>query len=101
MFCDARSFSQCSERNTDKSVFSLVNSAVNRALPAFAAERRAAAPLLLDASRCRSTYPARTALSSKPSGRRMMELTDGRTPDRDIDLAPHTDHFGTVIVTHY
>jgi len=32
-------------------VFSLVNSAVNMTLPAFAAERRAAAPLLLGARR--------------------------------------------------
>jgi len=35
----------------NKFVFSLVNSAVNMALPAFAAERRAAAPLLLGARR--------------------------------------------------
>jgi len=33
----------------NKSVFSLVNLAVNMALPVFAAERRAAAPLLLNA----------------------------------------------------
>jgi len=41
-------------------------------LPAFAAERRAAAPLLLgaDSRRCRSIFPARTALSSKPAARR-------------------------------
>jgi len=32
--------------NINKSVFSLVNSAVNKSLPAFAAERCAAAPLL-------------------------------------------------------
>jgi len=51
-------------------VFNLVNSAVSRALSAFAAERRAAAPLLLDARRCRSLSPARTALSSKPVARR-------------------------------
>jgi len=50
---------------SSQSVFSLVNSAVNMTLPAFAAERRAApraaAPLLLGACRCRSTYPAHTA----------------------------------------
>jgi len=40
-------------------VFSLVNSAVNVTLPAFAAERRAAAP------GCGAA--ARTALSSKPA----------------------------------
>jgi len=39
-------------------------------LPAFAAERRAAAPLLLGARRCRSLSPARMALSSKPAARR-------------------------------
>jgi len=47
-----------------------VNSAVNMTLPAFAAERRAAAPLLLGARRCRSLSPARMALSSKPAARR-------------------------------
>jgi len=41
-------------------------------LPAFAVGRRAAAPLLLGAGarRCRSTFPARGALSSKPAARR-------------------------------
>jgi len=38
-------------------------------LPAFAAERRAAAPLLLGARRCRSIYSAHVALSSKPAVR--------------------------------
>jgi len=37
------------------------------ALPAFAAERRAAAPLLLDARRRRSIFPAHRTLSSKPA----------------------------------
>jgi len=37
------------------------------ALPAFAAERRAAAPLLLDARRYRSISPVRRTLSSKPA----------------------------------
>jgi len=36
-------------------------------LSAFAAERRAVAPLLLGARRCRSISPAGTALSSKPA----------------------------------
>jgi len=55
-------------------------------LPAFGAERRAAAPLLLGigARRCRSICPARGALSSKPAarrgGRRAMGQTDGGTP---------------------
>ena len=45
-----------------------------------AAERRAAAPLLLGARHCRSISPAHTALSSKPATRRrMMGQTDGRT----------------------
>jgi len=62
--------------NTAKivSVFSLLNSAVNMTLPAFAAERRAAAPaaalLLPDARRCQSISFASTALSSKPAARR-------------------------------
>jgi len=55
-------------------------------LPAFAAERRAAAQLLLGAGtrRCRSICPARGALSSKPAARRSGcgrwdRRTDGRT----------------------
>jgi len=69
----------------NKSVFNFVNSLVNKTLSAFAAERRAAAPLLLSAGacRCRSIWPARWALSSKPaacrSGCRTMGQTDGRT----------------------
>jgi len=46
-------------------------SAVNMTLPAFAAVRRAAAPLLLSAGACRrSISPARMALSSKLAARR-------------------------------
>jgi len=52
----------------NKTVFSLVNSAVNVTLPAFADERRAAAPLLLGAGARRC--PAHTALSSKPTASR-------------------------------
>ena len=69
-------------------VFSLVNSAVNVTLPPFAAECRAAAPLLLGAGvcRCRSICPARGALSSKPaacrSGCQTMGQTDGQTGTR-------------------
>jgi len=70
-------------------------------LPAFAAERRAAAPLLLGAGarRCRLICPARGALSSKLAARRSDcercdrrtdRQTDGRTPDRYIDPVPHT-----------
>jgi len=45
--------------------------AVNTTLLAFAAERCAAAPLLLSASDCyRSISPVRRALSSKPAARR-------------------------------
>jgi len=63
-------------------------------LPAFAAGRRAVAPLLLGARHCRSIPPARMVLISKPvacrySGR-MMGQTNGRTPDRYIDSAPYT-----------
>jgi len=39
------------DAGSNKSVFSLVNSAVNTSLPAFAAERRAAAQLLPGARR--------------------------------------------------
>ena len=48
----------------------LPTSAVNATLLAFAAERRAAAPLLLGPRRSRLISPARTALSSKPAARR-------------------------------
>ena len=78
---------------TTKSVFSLVDSAVSMALPAFAAERRSATPLLLGARprRCRSLSPARTALSSKLATRRycgrMMGQTNGRT-DRWTNTQP-------------
>jgi len=67
--------------NKYKSVFSLVNSAVNMTLPAFAAERRAAVPLLLGGGtrRCRSMCPACGALSSKPAAHRSccLRRTDG------------------------
>jgi len=75
--------------------FGLVNSANNTALPAFAAERRAAVPLMLGARRCRSISPARTAPSSKLTARRccghMTGQTYGRRDglDRYIDPAPH------------
>jgi len=67
-------------------VFSLVNSAVNLAVPAFFAERRAAAPLLLGARRCRSISLARTALSSKPAARRCCGRMMGQT-DKQTDAA--------------
>jgi len=72
-------------------------SAVNVTLPAYAAKRRAAAPLLLSDGACctapearrrnyRSISLAPMALSSKPAGRRCCRRstgqTDGRTPDR-------------------
>ena len=61
----------------DKSVLSLVNSAVNMTLPASAAERRAAwAP----GRRCRSISLVCTAFSSKPAARRCCSrMTDGQT----------------------
>ena len=66
-------------RTTAKSVFSLVDSAVNMTLPAFAAERRAAAPFA--AERRRPTLPI--CISCPPSAGnrcccRSMGLTDGR-----------------------
>jgi len=90
-------------------LFSLVNRAVNIALPAFAAERRAAARAqrrccCMGTRRCGSISLVSTALSSKPAARRysgrMMVQTDGRTLpvcrtdrralDRFINPAPHT-----------
>jgi len=56
-------------------------------LPVFAAERRAAAPLLLGARRCRSIFPAGTALSSKPAARRRCGRMMGRA-DRQTDRRP-------------
>jgi len=67
-------------------------------LPACAAVRRAAAPLLLSTGTCyRLVFPACTAFSSKPAARRCCRgvigqtdrQTDGRTLDRFIDPAPH------------
>jgi len=84
----------CGSDSYNKSVFSLVNSAVNVTLPTFAAERRAAAPLLLSAGtrRCRSIRPVCGVRSSKPvarrSGCRMMGRTGGRSPD--VDPYQHT-----------
>jgi len=56
-------------RNNKSAVFSLVNLAVKTTLSAFAAERRAAAPLLLSAGIfcLRSTSPDSGVLSSKPA----------------------------------
>jgi len=52
-------------------------------LPAFAAERRAAAPLLLRTGACyRLISPAREALSSKPAARRSCCRTTGQTDGR-------------------
>jgi len=67
----------------------LPTSALNVTLLAFAAERRAAAPLLVGARRrrrCRSIHStAPTALSRKPTARRgcgqMMGQTDRKSPD--------------------
>jgi len=79
-----------------KSVFSLVNSAVNMTLPAFAAERRAAAPLLLGAGAVdRYVLPAGRSAANPPHaaasverwGRQTDRETDGRTPDRCVDPA--------------
>ena len=74
-------------------------SAVNVTLPAFAAERRAAAPaaqhLKRGARNYRSISPAPMALSSKPTGRRCCCRSTGQS-DRltdtgpCIDLAAHT-----------
>jgi len=61
------------------------------ALPAFAAQRRAAAcaaaPLLLGDRRCGAISPARTALSSKPAARSCCGRMTGQT-DRQTDTRP-------------
>jgi len=80
----------CSETGRITSLCSA--SSVNVTLPAFAAERRAAAPLLsIDISRphgaqqqTRRTPPLRS------NDRTYIGRTDGRTPDRCIDPAPHS-----------
>jgi len=64
-------------------------SALDMTLPAFAAERRRRVPAI---DRYLLQAPA---LSSKPAARRCCSRstegrTDGRTPDRYIDPAPHT-----------
>jgi len=77
------------------------SSAVNMTLPAFAAKRRAAAPLLLGARRpplsidisCphgAQQQTRRTPRLMSSDGRRTDGQTDGRTIDRSIDPAPHT-----------
>ena len=77
-----------------KSVFSLVSSAVNMALPAFAAECRAAgavccwAPAL--AAVDRYVLPAGRLAANPPQPQGLSyDGTHKRTPDRYIDPAPH------------
>jgi len=79
-----------------KSAFSLVNSAANMTLPAFAAERRAAAPMLLGAGAVdryvlpagrSAANPPHAAASDERWGRQTDRETDGRTPDRCVDPA--------------
>jgi len=61
-------------------------SAVSVTLPAFAAERRAAAPLLLSPGACyRSISPVRGALSSKPAACRCCGRPMGRQTDGQMD----------------
>jgi len=78
-------------------------SAVNKTLPAFAAERRAVTPLLLSAgARYRSTSRARGRSAANPPHTaaavdRWDRRTDGRTLDRFIDPAPHTTRAGSII----
>jgi len=66
------------------------------ALPAFAAECRAAAPLLLGASRCSDISCPHGAQHSAANPPRLRsndgsdKRTDGRTPDRCVDPVLHT-----------
>ena len=70
-------------------MFSLVNSAVNVTLPAFAAERRATAPSLLGD---RYVLPAKHSAANPPHAAAAVERWDRRTDGRPIvtDTAPHT-----------
>jgi len=65
-------------------------SAVNVTLPAFAAEYRAAAPLLLNTWRCRSIFPARTLHGAQQQTRRtpLLRSSDGTETDRRTDPVP-------------
>jgi len=81
----------------NKSVFSLVYSAVNVVLPAFAAERRAAASCCgAVAAGHRYLLPSRGAQERTRRTPLLRSIdgtdgrTDGRTPDRYVAPAPHT-----------
>jgi len=82
----------------NKSVFSLVTSAVNMTLPAFAAERRAAARAaapLPCARRCRSMSPADGgSAANPPHAAAAVDRWDGRTPDRYMNPAVHAMRAG-------
>ena len=84
----------------------LPTSAVDATLLAFAAERRAAAPLLLTAGRAavgRYLCPSGAQQQTPSSGVRRANGTDGRTDrrtlDRYVDPAAHT--MRPVSVEHY
>jgi len=71
-------------KQENKSVFSLVDSAVNTALPAFAAKPCRAAPLLLRAGACyRSISPLRVSSSNKLN--KFTELWSIDGTDRQTD----------------
>ena len=79
-------------------MFCLVNSAVNRALPTVAAERRAVAPCcgafaagrMAPAVVDQYLLTARRSAANPPHAAATDRRTDGRTPDRYIDPAPRT-----------
>jgi len=80
-------------KQENKSVFSLVDSAVNTALPAFAAKPCRAAPLLLGAGACyRSISPLRVSSSNKLNKfteRHYCGRSTGQT-DRQMDRGTDT-----------
>jgi len=81
------------------SQFSLVNSAVNVTLPAFAAVRRAAGAVAAERRRCRSICPGREALRSKTAAavvRQWDRQTDGRTDARPLHRPCSTYYAGSV-----
>jgi len=94
----------------NKSVFSLVNSAVNVTLPAFAAERRAAVLLLLGVRRPPLSINISCSHGAQQQSRGTPLLrsndgtdkrTDGRTPNRYTDYAPHNMRPVPIIVVSH
>jgi len=93
----------------NKSVFSLVNSAVNVTLPAFAAERRAAVlllgvrrpPLSINISCSHGAQQQSRGTPLLRSNDGTEKRTDGRTPNRYTDYVPHNMRPVPIIVVSH